>query len=54
MTSRFKAIGAGVKIQRPLAIVVIGGTFTKTLRTLPVLRALYSRFRDKQTADVER
>jgi cobalt-zinc-cadmium resistance protein CzcA len=38
------ARGPGSEIQRPLAIVVIGGLFTSTLLTLVVLPILYRRF----------
>lgn len=36
--------GAGAEIQKPLAIVVIGGLITATILTLLVLPALYARF----------
>ncbi len=38
------ATGPGAEIQRPLAIVVIGGLFTATLLTLVLLPILYERF----------
>ncbi len=38
------ASGPGSEIQRPLAIVVIGGIFTSTLLTLVLLPILYRRF----------
>jgi cobalt-zinc-cadmium resistance protein CzcA len=38
------ASGAGSEIQRPLAIVVIGGLFTSTLLTLLILPIIYRRF----------
>ncbi|MBB5984798.1 efflux RND transporter permease subunit [Sphingobium lignivorans] len=38
------ATGPGSEIQRPLAIVVIGGLFTSTLLTLVLLPILYERF----------
>ncbi len=38
------ATGPGSEIQKPLAIVVIGGLFTSTLLTLYVLPVLYRRF----------
>lgn len=38
------ATGPGSKIQRPLAIVVIGGLVTSTLLTLVLLPILYARF----------
>jgi cobalt-zinc-cadmium resistance protein CzcA len=36
------AAGAGAEIQRPLAVVVIGGLVTATMLTLFVLPALYT------------
>jgi cobalt-zinc-cadmium resistance protein CzcA len=36
--------GAGAEVQRPLAIVVIGGLMTATVLTLLVIPALYNRF----------
>jgi cobalt-zinc-cadmium resistance protein CzcA len=38
------ATGPGSEIQRPLAIVVIGGLVTSTLLTLIILPILYRRF----------
>lgn len=38
------ATGAGSEIQRPLAIVVIGGLITSTLLTLMILPIIYQRF----------
>jgi heavy metal efflux system protein len=38
------ATGPGSEIQRPLAIVVIGGLITSTLLTLFILPILYQRF----------
>jgi cobalt-zinc-cadmium resistance protein CzcA len=38
------ATGPGSEIQKPLAIVVIGGLVTSTLLTLYVLPLLYRRF----------
>ncbi len=40
------ATGPGSEIQRPLAIVVIGGLITSTLLTLVVLPALYRKFEE--------
>ena len=40
------ATGPGSEVQRPLAIVVIGGLITSTLLTLVVLPALYRWFED--------
>ncbi|MGD8581716.1 MAG: CusA/CzcA family heavy metal efflux RND transporter [Gammaproteobacteria bacterium] len=41
------ASGPGSEIQRPLAIVVIGGLVSSTLLTLVLLPLLYSRFGDR-------
>jgi heavy metal efflux system protein len=38
------ATGPGSEIQKPLAIVVIGGLITSTLLTLILLPMLYQRF----------
>ena len=38
------ATGPGAEIQRPLAIVVIGGLVTATVLTLMLLPILYDRF----------
>jgi cobalt-zinc-cadmium resistance protein CzcA len=38
------ATGPGSEIQRPLAIVVVGGLITSTLLTLLLLPKLYERF----------
>jgi cobalt-zinc-cadmium resistance protein CzcA len=38
------AQGPGSEVQRPLAVVVVGGLFTSTIMTLLVLPALYARF----------
>jgi cobalt-zinc-cadmium resistance protein CzcA len=35
------ATGPGAEVQRPLAVVVVGGLLTSTLLTLLVLPALY-------------
>ena len=40
------ATGPGSEVQRPLAIVVIGGLITSTLLTLVVVPALYGFFDD--------
>ena len=37
------ATGPGSEIQRPLAVVIIGGLFTSTLLTLVLLPLLYNR-----------
>jgi len=44
------ATGPGSEVQRPLAIVVIGGLFTSTLATLLVLPTMYAGFEKKNTA----
>ncbi len=36
------ASGPGAEVQRPLAVVVIGGLFTSTLLTLVLLPTLYA------------
>ena len=36
--------GAGAEVQKPLAVVVIGGLIAATILTLLVLPALYNRF----------
>lgn len=41
------AQGPGSEIQRPLAVVVVGGLVTSTIMTLLVLPSLYSRFAPK-------
>jgi cobalt-zinc-cadmium resistance protein CzcA len=38
------AAGTGAEVQKPIAVVVIGGLVTSTLLTLVVLPALYKRF----------
>jgi cobalt-zinc-cadmium resistance protein CzcA len=38
------AQGPGSEVQRPLAVVVVGGLVTSTLMTLLVLPAVYARF----------
>jgi len=38
------AIGSGADIQKPLAVVVMGGLITSTLLTLIVLPTLYALF----------
>ncbi|NDA52919.1 MAG: efflux RND transporter permease subunit, partial [Betaproteobacteria bacterium] len=44
------ATGPGSEVQRPLAIVVIGGLITSTLLTLVVLPSLYPWFDDPKEA----
>jgi cobalt-zinc-cadmium resistance protein CzcA len=41
------ATGPGSEVQRPLAIVVIGGLLSSTLLTLVVLPTLYRWFDDR-------
>jgi cobalt-zinc-cadmium resistance protein CzcA len=41
------ATGPGSEVQRPLAIVVIGGLITSTMLTLIVLPAIYGYFDDQ-------
>ncbi|WP_425797388.1 efflux RND transporter permease subunit [Escherichia coli] len=41
------ATGPGSEVQRPLAIVVIGGLISSTLLTLVVLPTLYRWFDEK-------
>jgi cobalt-zinc-cadmium resistance protein CzcA len=41
------ASGPGSEVQKPLAVVVIGGLITSTLLTLVVLPALYRWFDDQ-------
>jgi cobalt-zinc-cadmium resistance protein CzcA len=47
------ATGPGSEIQRPLAIVVIGGLVSSTLLTLVILPVLYLRFGAGPDAPVE-
>ncbi len=42
------ATGPGSEVQRPLAIVVIGGLITSTLLTLVVVPTLYRFFEEKR------
>lgn len=42
--------GAGSEIQRPMAIVVVGGLVTATILTLVVLPSMYYLWRDRQQA----
>jgi cobalt-zinc-cadmium resistance protein CzcA len=42
------ASGPGSEVQRPLAVVVIGGLITSTLLTLVVVPALYGWFEEKK------
>jgi cobalt-zinc-cadmium resistance protein CzcA len=46
------ATGPGSEVQRPLAIVVIGGLITSTLLTLVVVPALYRFFDDRPAEPV--
>jgi cobalt-zinc-cadmium resistance protein CzcA len=45
------ANGPGSEVQKPLAIVVIGGLVSSTLLTLLVLPALYGWFDNDKVAD---
>jgi cobalt-zinc-cadmium resistance protein CzcA len=45
------ATGPGSEVQRPLAIVVIGGLLSSTLLTLVVVPSLYGFFDDQAEAD---
>jgi len=36
--------GIGSEVQKPLALVVIGGIFTSTLLTLLILPSVYEKF----------
>ncbi|MDP1907673.1 MAG: efflux RND transporter permease subunit [Hyphomicrobium sp.] len=47
------ASGPGSEIQRPLAIVVVGGLITSTLLTLILLPILYRRFGLERGAALE-
>jgi cobalt-zinc-cadmium resistance protein CzcA len=47
------ATGAGAEVQKPLALVVIGGLIVSTLLTLFVLPALYRRFTGEYNVDEE-
>jgi cobalt-zinc-cadmium resistance protein CzcA len=47
------ATGPGSEVQRPLAIVVIGGLITSTLLTLVVLPTLYGWFEEEQLEEKE-
>ncbi|SFK99697.1 cobalt-zinc-cadmium resistance protein CzcA [Nitrosomonas aestuarii] len=47
------ATGPGSEVQRPLAIVVIGGLITSTLLTLVVLPTLYRWFDEKPSAEAD-
>jgi len=45
------ARGTGSEIQKPLAIVVVGGLITSTLLTLLIIPAVYSWFEKKKVAE---
>ena len=47
------ATGPGSELQRPLAVVVIGGLFTSTLLTLVLLPALYAWLEEKREKSME-
>jgi len=46
------ATGPGSEVQRPLAIVVIGGLLTSTLLTLVMLPTLYRWFEGNRAGDL--
>jgi cobalt-zinc-cadmium resistance protein CzcA len=48
------ATGPGSELQRPLAVVVIGGLVTSTLLTLILLPALYTWLEEKREQGLER
>jgi heavy metal efflux system protein len=43
------ATGSGADIQKPLAVVVMGGLITSTLLTLIVLPTIYGLLHEKRT-----
>jgi cobalt-zinc-cadmium resistance protein CzcA len=47
------ATGTGAEVQRPIAIVVIGGLISATLLTLLILPALYALFGSDRTQDAQ-
>ena len=47
------ASGPGSEIQRPLAVVVVGGLLTSTLLTLLVLPSLYHWFESSKKTEKE-
>jgi len=49
LTPLLFATGPGSEVQRPLAVVVVGGLFTATLLTLVVLPVLYQWFAEPET-----
>lgn len=49
LTPLLFASGPGSEVQRPLAVVVVGGLFTATLLTLVVLPVLYQWFAESET-----
>ena len=49
LTPLLFASGPGSEVQRPLAVVVVGGLFTATLLTLVVLPVLYRWFAEPET-----
>jgi cobalt-zinc-cadmium resistance protein CzcA len=48
------ATGPGSELQRPLAVVVIGGLVTSTLLTLVLLPALYAWLEEKREGSIDR
>jgi heavy metal efflux system protein len=53
LTPLLFASGPGSEVQRPLAVVVIGGLFTATLLTLVVLPVLYQWFAEPEPKSCE-
>jgi cobalt-zinc-cadmium resistance protein CzcA len=49
LTPLLFASGPGSEVQRPLAVVVVGGLFSATLLTLVVLPVLYRWFAEPET-----
>jgi cobalt-zinc-cadmium resistance protein CzcA len=48
------ATGSGADIQKPLAVVVMGGLITSTLLTLIVLPTIYDWFETRADARIEK
>jgi cobalt-zinc-cadmium resistance protein CzcA len=46
------ATGPGSELQRPLAVVVIGGLFTSTVLTLVLLPTLYAWMERREEAEL--
>jgi heavy metal efflux system protein len=54
LTPLLFATGPGSEVQRPLAVVVVGGLFTATLLTLVVLPVLYQWFAEPGAGGITR